>query len=37
MPIALPPELERFAQQQIANGTYQSIEEVLVEGVRSYG
>jgi antitoxin ParD1/3/4 len=35
MPIALPPELERFAQQQIANGTYQSIEEVLVEGVRS--
>jgi putative addiction module CopG family antidote len=35
MPIALPPELERFAQQQIENGTYQSIEEILVEGVRS--
>ncbi len=29
MPIALPPELERFAQQQIANGTYQSIEAML--------
>jgi putative addiction module CopG family antidote len=35
MPIALPPELEKFARQQIENGTYHSIEEVLVEGVRS--
>ena len=35
MPIALPPELELFAQRQIENGKYHSIEEVLVEGLRS--
>ncbi len=35
MPIALPPELERFAQRQVESGKYGSIEEVLVEGVRS--
>ncbi len=35
MPIALPPELAKFAQQQIESGKYHSIEEVLVEGVRS--
>lgn len=35
MPIALPPELELFAQRQIESGKYHSIEEVLVEGLRS--
>jgi len=35
MPIALPPELKLFAQRQIESGKYHSIEEVLVEGLRS--
>ena len=35
MLIALLPELELFAQRQIESGKYHSIEEVLVEGLRS--
>ena len=35
MLIALLPELALFAQRQIESGKYHSIEEVLVEGLRS--
>jgi antitoxin ParD1/3/4 len=35
MPISLPPELEAFANRQLATGTYASIEDLLVEAVRA--
>jgi hypothetical protein len=35
MPIALPPELEEFANHQLDSGKYASIEEMLVAGLRA--
>ncbi len=31
---SFPPELARFVQQELANGKYQSEEEMLCEGLR---
>jgi putative addiction module CopG family antidote len=34
MVLQLPPELEQFANRQIASGHYASIEELLLAGLR---
>jgi putative addiction module CopG family antidote len=34
MALQLPPELEQFAQQQIASGNYVSLEELLLAGLQ---
>ena len=34
MPISLPSELEQFAQSQIDRGNYESIEAMLVAGLK---
>ena len=34
MPISLPSELEQFAQSQIGRGHYESIEAILVAGLK---
>lgn len=34
MPEAVPPELQRFVEQELASGRYQSAEEVVAEGLR---
>lgn len=34
MPIALPPELEKFVQSQVASGKYSSIEAVFLAGIQ---
>lgn len=35
MPISLPPELEAFANRQLAAGKYASIEDLLIEAVQA--
>ena len=34
MPISLPSELEQFAQSQVDSGNYESIESILVAGLK---
>ncbi len=34
MPITLPPELENFIRQQVANGNYASVDEVFLAGIQ---
>jgi len=34
IPEAVPPELQRFVEQELASGRYQSAEEVVAEGLR---
>jgi antitoxin ParD1/3/4 len=34
MPIALPPELEKFVQSQVASGKYGSIEAVFLAAIK---
>ncbi len=34
LPDSFPPELAQFVQQELANGKYQSEEEMLCEGLR---
>lgn len=35
MTLSLPPELQRFADRQIASGKYTSLDEVLVAGLQA--
>lgn len=34
MSVSLPPDLERFVEQQLAGGEYASENEILAEGLR---
>ena len=35
MALSLPPELQRFAERQIASGRYTSLDEVLLAGLQA--
>ncbi|MEM8637272.1 MAG: type II toxin-antitoxin system ParD family antitoxin [Cyanobacteria bacterium P01_G01_bin.54] len=35
MNLSLPPNLQQFTDQQLANGTYLSLEEMLVAGLQA--
>ena len=34
MPITLPPELEKFIQQQVISGKYASVDDVFLAGIQ---
>ncbi|NER92560.1 MAG: type II toxin-antitoxin system ParD family antitoxin [Symploca sp. SIO1B1] len=34
MPVALPPELEKFIQNQVTSGKYASVDEVFLAGIK---
>ena len=34
MSVSLPPDLEQFVRQELANGGYTSEDEILLEGLR---
>jgi Arc/MetJ-type ribon-helix-helix transcriptional regulator len=35
MPIQLSPESERLVEQEIANGRFQSVDEIIQQGIRA--
>ncbi|MEM6432368.1 MAG: type II toxin-antitoxin system ParD family antitoxin [Cyanobacteria bacterium P01_D01_bin.115] len=35
MALSLPPELQQFADRQIANGKYTSLDEILLAGLQA--